>query len=333
MKGAIGVRTQFPSPVNVRLSLRFQEMLADWADLFDGPSDFRRCGYVYLATRPEHVAVREKVAASVVAAGGTIEVLPAEELERLIPGTRMQGVIGGWHTPGDGTVSPVATFFTVLEACRAAGVEIREQQKLRLVETSGGIVGETEPGERISAGSIIVAAGTATRALLKGIGCDLPLAPQRGQIFRANAPRDLVSVCPLVFDMGTQGYFVTDRRGLVIGGSDSGETGAFDGSDAGRIVSLVEHRLNGLRPEDVYGGHAGIRIVSPDDLGLLGPVPGIDRVYVACGFGHHGFMHALPAAELLTERMLNGRVSEDAAAMDPARFLGPGPVSASAATH
>jgi glycine/D-amino acid oxidase-like deaminating enzyme len=48
-------------------------------------------------------------------------------------------------------------------------------------------------------------------------------------------------------------------------------------------------------------------IVSPDDHAVLGAVPSIDGLFVACGFSGHGFMHAPATGRLMAELILDGR--------------------------
>jgi sarcosine oxidase, subunit beta len=60
--------------------------------------------------------------------------------------------------------------------------------------------------------------------------------------------------------------------------------------------------------------------MTPDDLGVLGAVPGVDGLLVATGFSGHGFMHAPAVGDELV-RLAFGRPTEiDLSPLSPSRF-------------
>ncbi|MEV7004992.1 FAD-binding oxidoreductase [Streptosporangium sp. NPDC051022] len=320
--GTGGVRSQFGHPVNVGLTLRALAIIREWKDRFGAGPDFQPSGYLYLATAPEHVGVREAVAETANAAGARVDRVGADEIGDLVPGLRTDGILGGWYSPDDGLLSPAAAFTSLLDACVARGVRIVEETPVSLLLSASRVTGVTGPRGTWHGEAVVVAAGTATRGIVADAGFDLPVRTQYGQVFHARPPEGFPRRTPLVLDMGTRGYFAGGRRGLVLGGADREETSGFDGADAGRIVGLLEHRIPGLSVSAISGGLAGARAASPDDLGVVGRIPGTEGLYVAGGFGHHGFMHALPAAEILADVVLGREPGDAARFMDPARFTG-----------
>lgn len=318
--GGGGIRSQFLHPVNVRLTLRMQEVLKDWPDRFGGNPDFQRNGYLYLGTSPEHLTQRDALAAAANAAGARVERLGAADVAGVVPGMRTDGILAAWHSPDDGVVSPHLLFGSLRDACLRAGVAILEGQPVRPLVENGRAVGVAGASQAWAAGDVVVAAGLATRDILAGHGVDLPIFPQHGQIFAMDMPPALPRRTPLVLDMGTRGYFVTTRQGLVVGGSDREDRRGFDAGDWARVVGLLRHRVSGIADTLLTGGQGGIRAASPDDLGIVGRVPGISGLHVIGGFGHHGMMHAVPAAELLADIICGRSGAIDPAAMDPARF-------------
>lgn len=318
--GGGGIRSQFLHPTNVKLTLRMHEILKDWPERFGGDPDFQRNGYLYLGTAPEHLTQRDALAASANAAGARVNRLSASEVEAVVPGMRTQGILAAWHSPDDGVVSPHLLFGSLRDACRRAGVVLVEEQGVKPLVEKNRVTGVGTASQAWSAGEVVVAAGLATRAILAEHGFHLPIFSQHGQIFTMGMPSSLPRRTPLVLDMGTRGYFVTTRQGLVVGGSDREDRQGFDASDSARVVGLLEHRVAGIADALLTGGQGGARAASPDDLGILGRVPGIDGLHVMSGFGHHGMMHAVPAAELLADIMCGRSGAIDPAPMDPARF-------------
>lgn len=318
--GGGGVRSQFLHPMNVRLTLRMQEILKDWPERFGGNPDFQQNGYLYLGTTPEHLTQRDALAASANAAGARVDRLNASGVEAVVPGMRTDGILAAWHSPDDGVVSPHLLFGSLRDACLRAGVVLVEEQAVKPLVEDARVTGVGAGSDMWSAGEVVVAAGLATRDILAEHGVHLPIFPQYGQIFTMAMPASLPRRTPLVLDMGTRGYFVSTRQGLVVGGGDREDEKGFDASDSARVIGLLEHRVAGIADTPLTGGQGGIRAASPDDLGILGRVPGIGGLYVMGGFGHHGMMHAVPAAELLADIMCGRSSAIDPGAMDPARF-------------
>lgn len=318
--GSGGVRSQFAHPLNVALSLRMQTILSEWEDRFGVDPDYQKNGYLYLGTKPEHVVARDGLAQVASSAGANVRRIGATDVAEIVPGMRTEGILAAWYTPDDGVLSPHIVFGSLRRSCLRVGVAIEECRSVEVSMERGRATGVHDAGQNWSAETVIVAAGPATRAIVGKCGVTLPISPQRGQVFGMAVPAALACRTPLVFDMGTLGYFVTTRQGMLIGGSDREQGSDFDPRDAERIVGLLDHRIPGISASAVTSGHVGVRASSPDMLGILGAVPGIDGLYVAGGFGHTGFMHAMPAAELLVDRICGRKSTIDATALDPARF-------------
>jgi sarcosine oxidase len=60
---------------------------------------------------------------------------------------------------------------------------------------------------------------------------------------------------------------------------------------------------------------------TPDETGLLGPVPGLDGVVVAAGFSGHGFKMASSLGAVAADLIADGQTATDVSFMNPARFL------------
>ena len=65
---------------------------------------------------------------------------------------------------------------------------------------------------------------------------------------------------------------------------------------------------------------AGIIEVIPDELPVLGPVPGLDGLAIATGFSGHGFGFGPIAGRLMAETIADGKPSLDIGALRFSRF-------------
>jgi len=78
------------------------------------------------------------------------------------------------------------------------------------------------------------------------------------------------------------------------------------------VFKAAARRVPPLAEAKVMRAYAGVRDLTPDYHGILGPVRERPGLYVACGFSGHGFMHAPAIGILMSEIVLDGR----AASMD-----------------
>ena len=88
-------------------------------------------------------------------------------------------------------------------------------------------------------------------------------------------------------------------------------------------MELLTARLPGMVDAGLTGGWAGLREMTPDDLGVVGPVEGFEGLFVAAGFSGHGFMHAPAIGEVVAARLTGRRAPVDVSALSPSRFAHP----------
>lgn len=74
---------------------------------------------------------------------------------------------------------------------------------------------------------------------------------------------------------------------------------------------------------ELAAGWAGLREMTPDDLGVVGPIEGVEGLFVAAGFSGHGFMHSPAIGELVAAQLTGRRQPFDVAALSPSRFAHP----------
>ena len=76
-------------------------------------------------------------------------------------------------------------------------------------------------------------------------------------------------------------------------------------------------QLADVRPVERW---AGAIDVLPDEIPALGPVPGIDGLFVATGFSGHGFGIGPAAGEVMAALAAGAEPAVDLAAFRPERF-------------
>lgn len=328
MRATGGIRVQFGSRVLVSLSLLALEHWRSWSVRYRGDVSYRRTGYLFLATSPEQMVSADRALSLQRSLGARVERLGQRELARRLPGVRLDGVLGATLGLDDGLADPGAAVVSMTRACRRRRVTLVEGTGEAELTARGGRVTGVRAGERdFPAGRVVVATGAWTAPLLAPLGVTLPIEPHHRQVYRATRPPTISAGLPMVVDRGTGVYFHPDGPGLIFGGGDRdsepGWDAGFRPGDAPRIVELLTARLPAMAQAGLTGGWAGLREMTPDDLGVVGPVEGVEGLFVAAGFSGHGFMHAPAIGEVVAAHLTGRRVPVDLSALAPSRFAHP----------
>jgi D-amino-acid dehydrogenase len=90
-----------------------------------------------------------------------------------------------------------------------------------------------------------------------------------------------------------------------------------------RLIAAARPYLAGWRPDadGPINAWAGLRPATPDGLPLIGPLPGLEGVYLATGHGMLGVTLAPATAALLAPLVLDGRAAKELAPFDPSRKI------------
>jgi sarcosine oxidase subunit beta len=318
-----GFRAQFATEVNVRLSLLSRRKLLAFADETGVDPGFRPAGYLFLAATEEQ---RRNLAAAleVQQACGCDDAVPVglDDVRRLAPCIRTDGVVGGTFSARDGFIRPMEIRRGYLEAAVRAGVErlsgevtgiSRHGQVLR-VETASG------PQE---AARVVNAAGAWAGRIGALAGAEVPVEPLRRQV-AMTAPTDaLPASTPMTIFADGFHFRVRDDHVLLLWPSD-GAADPFDVSVepewTARVAAATRERVPPLANVPIASTYAGLYEMSPDEHALLGPAPGLEQLFLVNGSSGHGVMHS-PALGQLAAEMLTGRApSLDVRALRPGRF-------------
>lgn len=163
---------------------------------------------------------------------------------------------------------------------------------------------------------------------------DLALRPVRGDVLRLRVPASLLlpgetgllrgTVRAIV--RGRPVYLVPRDDGTLVLGATSREDD-LAGPSAGGVLQLLQDAaevLPAVRETELIEVTARDRPGTPDDLPLLGPVPGDEHVIVSTGYHRHGILLAPWAARCTADLIEGGAPSPTTAehlrAVRPERF-------------
>jgi sarcosine oxidase subunit beta len=208
----------------------------------------------------------------------------------------------------------MATVEAFAAAARRHGAHVEEGMGARELAVMGGrVVGiERGDGARQPCDAVIVTAGAWTASLLEGLGIRLPLQTRPLQMLLTGAaPKSLAPVMG-AFDRKLSLKQLADGAFLIGGGWP------------GRVVDHRANRWEVLDPSvqgslevarEVYPpvgscvlarSWIGLEAFMPDELPVMGPVPGVDGLLVAAGFSGHGFALSPVVGDVLA-RLALGR--------------------------
>jgi sarcosine oxidase subunit beta len=297
-----GVRQQWGTPVACRLARESAAFYAEADDLLEAPVPlgFRACGYLFVAHGEAALAGLAANVEVQKAEGVPSRLVTPEEVGELVPGLRADTIAGGAWCAEDGYFDrPQA----VVEAF-GRGLEVR--------------IGAVESLEPKLAETVVVAAGAATRDLLRPLGIELPIQREDRFLFLSDPVRERL-LEPLVVS-GERGFAAKQLADGRVLASDLGARGEESQREIWRahVRSGIEELLPALAYVSFPVLVRGEYDITPDHQPILGRVA--DGLYVAAGFSGHGFMIAPAVARIVADAVTGVAADEALGVLDGARF-------------
>ena len=324
-KNAGGIRMQFSTEINVRLSQRSVPRFERFADEMGIDPQFRQVGYLFLITEERDVGPFERSLALWARLG-----VPARRVERdgigsIFPEVVADDVLFATFCPKDGHADPTSILNGYVAGARSLGVTFRERAEVTGIEcTRGRVAGIRVGDERIGCGTVVDAAGPWAAQVGAMVGIDLPIRPLRRHIFVTGPVPGLEREFPLTIEFATTLYMHRGSGGVLLGMADPSDAAGFrDGVNWDFLPQVVERalaRLPLLERAGVRTGWAGFYEDTPDKHPILGGVDEVDGFLVAAGFSGHGVMHAPATGEVMAEIVAGRPTSIDVAPLGLARF-------------
>ena len=324
-KNAGGIRLQFSTEVNVRLSQRALPRLEAFAEEMGVDPQFHQVGYLFLITEARDVAPFERSLALWHRLGVPAGRLTGAEAQALFPEVRVDDVRFATFCPKDGHADPHSILQGYVARARERGVEFREGAPARAIDVAGGRVTAVRAGdERIECGTVVNAAGAWGAQIGAMVGLALPIVPLRRHIFVTGPVPGLDREFPLTIEFATGLYFHRESGGVLLGMADPADPPRFDDSVnwdfLPTVVERALERLPLLEQATVKTGWAGFYEDTPDHHPILGMVDEVSGFVCAAGFSGHGLMHAPATGEVIAQLICGEEPSVDVSALRFDRF-------------
>jgi sarcosine oxidase subunit beta len=311
-KCAGGIRYQFGTEINVRLSRLSLPMLDRFEEELGQPIDLRYCGYLFLLTSPADVAAFRQNVEMQHRLGVMTRWLEPEEIARMVPLINLEGVLAGTFHERDGLADPNSVVQGYVSGARRLGARLLNDVEVTGIEVAGGRVrGVVTNRGRVAAPVVVNAAGPWAGEVGRMAGVEVPIVPVRRQIVVTGPIPEVPPDFPFVIDFAQSLYFHREGPGILTGMSNPNEPPGFDQSvdEEWELVHLeaAMKRMPILEKATLASHWAGLYEVTPDAHPILGRVPELEGFYIIGGFSGHGFMHGPICGLLLAEEILDGR--------------------------
>ncbi|MBU2610196.1 MAG: FAD-binding oxidoreductase, partial [Chloroflexi bacterium] len=329
-----GVRYQFSTEINVRLSLASLPMLERFKDEIGQEIDYRKCGYLFALTKPEEVEYFRRNVELQQKLGVQTEWLSGDEVRKRVPRMRFEDALAGTFNPKDGLVDPNSVVMGYVGAAQRMGVEALNNVEVTGLKASPrgsarGVEGGKIEGVETNKGfvatrTVVNTAGPWAGLIGKMAGVHIPLTPLRRQMLTTTPLPELPADFPFVIDFAQSLYFHREGEGILTGMSNPNESPGFDQNvdEAFELVNLeaATARMPMLEKAGLVSHWAGLYEVTPDAHPVYGKTP-VEGFFIVTGFSGHGFMHGPVSGKLIAEYILDGKFkSVDVSMLDLARF-------------
>jgi glycine/D-amino acid oxidase-like deaminating enzyme len=329
------LRRHYSIELYARMAARSFELYSNFEELTGRPAEITRCGLV-MAVGPEDVAAMRDTVTMMRGLGVKVEELAPRDLARVVPGLAVDDFgAAAWETD-TGYGDPASVSQAYAARARELGVEIRQDTTVsHLALTGGRISGVRTSGGDIATATVVNAAGPWGAALSRAVGHDLPVVASRQQLVILRPGAQAAAARPVLVDMVERAYYRPETGGLVLVGTRNRagvsapvDPDAFsERADPDRVAWTAEaaaRRFPGFADAEVVGGYASVYDLTPDLHFVIEHSPVVPGLFHALGFSGHGFKHSPVIGEMVTQLVMDGRVSVvDASPFSSTRFGAP----------
>ena len=325
----------------LRGSLSLTQMMMNSVELYRSLGEevgletgWHQVGSLRLASSEERMEELARQAGWAKTFGLPLELVSAQEAQRMFPPMSTDGVLGAAFLPTDGYIDPSQLTFALVEGARRRGAEICEGTRVTGIEVRDGLVRRviTDRGD-IETELVVDAGGMFAPEIGRMVGVSVPLIPMAHE-YLITKPSGLPLDMPTMRDPSLLVYYRPESGGLVMGGYErdpapwglDGIPADFNGKllepDWDRFEPLMTNaivRTPSIKDLQVVRLVNGPEAFTPDNEFILGPSE-VRGFWVAAGFCAHGLAGAGGMGRLVAEWIVDGRPGLDAWEMDSRRF-------------
>ncbi len=323
-RGMGGIRHQFADEIDVRLVQASVPVWERFADEIGGAPHFARHGYLFVAETDAGLEELRGLVDPLRAWGADVRMVAREEIADLVPGIRVDDLVGGRFGASDGYGDPSVAVGAFADAARARGARVLEQQNVTEIRVANGKLAGVDTLELgVVAGQVLVACGAWSADVLATCGVRVPIWPYRRQLARATDFSALAQI-PMTIEWESGLHFRPKGTDQLFAMPNLARDGSLEKAPTAptppapmvpdpRALAWTRERAARRHP-----AFAELRFaeawacyyeMTPDDHPILGAIREVEGLYVAAGFSGHGFMQSPAVGRCMAELLTTGRAT------------------------
>ena len=261
-----------------------------------------------------------------------------DEIKARCPIMDVKGVLGGLWADREGYIDTNGVVHAYARAAKMRGAEVIEHNKVEaLKQRPDGLWEVTTEKGQVLAEHVVNAGGLWAKQVGRMVGLELPVSPLEHHYLVTETILEVEAMdfeVPMTVDLEGFSYLRQEGQGVLLGIYETTHKHwNMDGApwdygfeliqeDIDRIeneLSLCYERYPVLQEAGIKRWVNGAFTFSPDGNPLVGPVPGMQGYWLACGV-MAGFLQGGGVGKSLAEWMIHGEAEADVWPMDIARY-------------
>ncbi|MCP5089127.1 MAG: FAD-dependent oxidoreductase, partial [Rhodobacteraceae bacterium] len=296
---------------------------------------FRQSGSISIALNDERLAELRRKADFAKLFGVEAHYMTTAEIEERWPLMNPDGVLGGIHTPSDGSANPIDLTIALAKGARLHGATISENVRVEEVLAEGGKVTGVRTDQGVIAADFVVnCAGMWARELGQQNGVGVPLHACEHYYLVTETIPDLPKDLPVLRSYCEATYWKEDAGKLLFGFAHFqarpwgmqgiSEHFCFDSlpfveDDVMEVLELALNRVPVLQHTGIRTFFNGPESYSYDGRFTLGEAPNLKGYFILAGVNSTGIQSGPGAGRALADWIIKGHPPMDLSEMDPAR--------------
>jgi len=299
-EGLVNVSQKRPAHYTL-FSLLSADMYPEFVAELGEDVEYQRDGYLRVAETESDVEdLIERAQTQSRVPGVKVEILDTRRALALEPALSPR-IAAASFCAQDGNLEPLKLVRAVGRAALRVGARILHHRQVTGIRLDGGrVAGVTTHEGDLAADVVVDAAGIFVTDVARMVGIDVPILPQRGQMFQLEA-------MPPLLHRPIQAF-----RQLRSGTTMIGTTNEFVGHDrhvtyeaSTSLLARAQRIVPALAVARVIRAWAGLRPMSPDGLPIYDVVPQVPGFFVAVG--HSGITLAPITGQVFLDLITKGR--------------------------
>ena len=296
----------------------------------------RQTGSLMVALTPERMDAYARQIERSHLNGIEAEFVSHAEMARLAPALDVTKIEGGYFVPNDGYVDPQQCARAYAAAANDLGVQIQLNTSVTgFRQRNGEVLGVETTNGFIASNHVVITAGPWGAGLAKVVGATAAVQPIRHQRARTVPTPGIPDHHPAVRVTDVSCYLRPDKGGYLYGFFEPTPVSInleamppdFRTGDIEPPVEVMAEAQRRLAPTfpilkdlEIAEYRRGMTTFAPDGAYLIGPVPDVDRLYLATGCAALGIAGSAAVGRWLAKWVIDGDPGEDLTIFSHQRF-------------